>query len=173
MQLLWINLVTDVFPGLALSLEPAELGIMQEPPRDTQRPIMDNNDFKRLSLQASVISGASLLPYIYGLARYGRGPKASTLSFLSLTAAQLLHTLNCRSDKLTFLENAALPKNPHLAKCMWGTAAAHSLFFLPPIRKILALSPLGLIDMALVSATSFGSLFVNAFLKKVTREGNL
>ncbi|WP_457755894.1 HAD-IC family P-type ATPase [Thermodesulfatator indicus] len=173
MQLLWINLVTDVFPGLALSLEPAEPGIMKEPPRDPQKPIMDTNDFKRLSLQASVISGASLFPYVYGLVRYGRGPKASTLSFLSLTASQLLHTLNCRSEKLTFLENSALPKNPHLAKCMWGTAAAHSLFFLPPIRKVLGLSPLGLIDTVLVAATSFGSLFFNAFLKKVIREGHL
>ncbi|WP_022854453.1 cation-translocating P-type ATPase [Thermodesulfatator atlanticus] len=170
MQLLWINLVTDVFPGLALSLEPGEPGVMEEPPRDPSLPIMDQQDFKRLTLEASVISGASLLPYFYGLARYGQGPQASGLSFLSLTAAQLLHTFNCRSEKLTFLENAALPQNPYLARCMLGTAASHSLLFLPPIRKILGLGPMGIIDALVVAGSSLGSLFLNAFIKKVSRQ---
>jgi P-type Ca2+ transporter type 2C len=55
MQLLWINLVTDIFPGLALSMEPAEPDIMTRPPRDPEEAMITREDLKRMTFESGVI----------------------------------------------------------------------------------------------------------------------
>ena len=78
MQLLWINLVTDIFPGLALAQELPEPDILEKPPRDPQTPIISAPDLRRLGLESTVISGSALASYGYALLRYGPGPQAGT-----------------------------------------------------------------------------------------------
>jgi Ca2+-transporting ATPase len=69
MQLLWINLVSDVLPCLALTMEAPEPGILDRPPRDREEPIISRADFKRMGLESATISLAALGAYGVGLAR--------------------------------------------------------------------------------------------------------
>ena len=87
MQLLWINLISDIFPGLALALEAPEPDVLTYPPRNPEEPIIRKQDFKRIFWESSVLSAGTLGVYGYGLARYGQGPQANTLAFMTLSAA--------------------------------------------------------------------------------------
>ena len=99
MQLLWINLVSDIFPGLALALEPPEPDVLSQPPRDPNEPILQSKDFKRIAFEAAMLTGGAMGAYAIGRVRYGAGPRAGTLAFFSLSTAQILHALSCRSKK--------------------------------------------------------------------------
>ena len=74
-QLLWLNLVTDIFPGLALGLEAPEPNVLNVPPRSPETAIIETADFKRLGFEAGIISLFTLLAYSYGIANYGIGDK--------------------------------------------------------------------------------------------------
>jgi len=60
MQLLWLNLVTDIFPGLALALEPSEPDVLQVPPRHADEAIVKPEDFKRITFESSMLSASTL-----------------------------------------------------------------------------------------------------------------
>ena len=98
-QLLWLNLVTDIFPGLALGLEAPEPNVLNVPPRPSDAAIIDYTDFKRLGFEAGTISLFTLAAYSYALINYGVGNRASTIAFMSLVTAQLLHALSCRNNQ--------------------------------------------------------------------------
>ncbi|MDD3581734.1 MAG: cation-transporting P-type ATPase, partial [Desulfobacca sp.] len=147
MQLLWINLISDIFPGLALALEAPEPDILERPPRDPGRPIFTGADFKRMSFESATLTAGALGAYSYGLARYGRGLGASTMAFHSLTTGQLLHAISCRSEEHSILGPETLPPNHYL-----NAALAISLFFqfltigLPALRTVLGLTPVKITD---------------------------
>ena len=99
MQLLWINLVTDIFPALALAVEPPAPDILSRPPRDPSEPIIGSSDFKRYGFESLAITAGTMASYGYAIARYGIGPRAGSTAFMTLTLAQLLHAYSCRSDR--------------------------------------------------------------------------
>src|SRR5699024_11856109 len=70
-QLLWLNLVTDSFPALALGVEKGEEDIMDQPPRDPDEPILDKHSAILIGLQSIAITIATLGAYFYGLKHYG------------------------------------------------------------------------------------------------------
>ncbi|HWU39375.1 MAG TPA: cation-translocating P-type ATPase C-terminal domain-containing protein, partial [Candidatus Acidoferrum sp.] len=166
MQLLWINLVSDIFPGLGLALESPEPDILTQPPRDPQEPIIRSSDLKRVTLEAGILSSASLGAYGYGIARYGMGPQANTMAFLSLSTAQILHALNCRSEKPTLFGANRMAPNRYFDLAVGGTLAlqAAALFF-PPLRALLGISPLGLADYLVVGGAALAPLLVNERVK--------
>ncbi|MEW6218752.1 MAG: HAD-IC family P-type ATPase [Thermodesulfobacteriota bacterium] len=169
MQLLWINLVTDIFPGLALSLEPAEADVLWQPPRDPREPIVHRAHLARLGREAAVLGASSLAAYGYGLARYGRGPRAGGLAFLSLTIGQLLHALSCRSDRHTVLDYGHLAPNRHLSRALLGSLALQGAAILVPgLRSFLGVAALGVSDLLVVGAAAGLPLVVNETVKKAT-----
>ena len=121
MQLLWLNLVTDIFPGLALALEPPEPDVLAQPPRNPNTPIIQPSDFRRILFESSLLSASSLTAYGYGVSRYGIGPRSSTIAFESLVAAQLMHALSCRSTKAHLWGGQPLPPNPYLTFALAGS----------------------------------------------------
>ncbi|MFN3594151.1 MAG: HAD-IC family P-type ATPase [Thiobacillaceae bacterium] len=138
MQLLWINLLTDVFPALALSLEPPEPDVLRRPPRDPQEPIIRRQDLRRYGVEAAALTAGSLAAYGYGLMRYGPGPQAGTLAFMTLTLGQLLHALSCRSDTHGLFSRERLPDNHWLSIAVAGsTALQAATVLLPPLRSLL------------------------------------
>jgi Ca2+-transporting ATPase len=96
LQILWLNLVTDTFPALALALEPAEPGVMERSPRDPERAILSGPFLKAMLFYAAFITGSTLLAYGWGL-RTGDPARAVTLAFVTLALAQLFHLGNARS----------------------------------------------------------------------------
>lgn len=150
LQLLWINLVTDVAPALALALEPAEPGVMEEPPRAAKETVLRPQDFRAIGVQGAMFSGAALLSQALGTLRYGPGEQATGMAFTTLTASQLLHALSSRSDRVSLFGAERLQPNRYLTRAMGGLAAMQagvSLF--PPARRLLGLSRLGVSDLAL------------------------
>jgi Ca2+-transporting ATPase len=172
MQLLWINLVSDIFPGLALALEPPEPDVLTLPPRDPAEPIVQPADFKRILFESAVLSAGSMTALGYGIARYGRGPQANSIGFLSLTCGQLLHALSCRSKRHSIFERDGLPPNPWLTGALTGSFALQGLAMLVPgVRGLLGIGPVGLIDFAVIGGTAVLPLLVNE-ASKGTAKGN-
>src|SRR5262249_35017501 len=90
--LLWLNMLTDVVPALALALEPAEEGVMERPPRDPEAPLFDARSLRRLARHAPAMTAASLAAYgLRAAARAGPGARRA-MAFTSLATSQLLHT---------------------------------------------------------------------------------
>jgi Ca2+-transporting ATPase len=161
MQLLWINLLTDIFPALALALEPPERDVLKQNPRDPAEPIIRRQDFRKLVRESSVISAGCLGVYAASVASGGLGMRASTNAFMTLTTSQLLHALACRSEETTVLDRTR-QRNPYLAVALGGSLGLQLLAALvPQLRGILRLSPLALADVALIAAGAGLPFLVN------------
>jgi Ca2+-transporting ATPase len=167
MQLLWINIISDIFPGLALSMEAPEPDVMTRPPRDPRAPLFSAGDFKTMLGESAGITGGALAAFAYGAARYGLGPGAGTMAFQTLTVGQLLHAYSSRSEHSGLFSPDPLPPNPHLKWAIGGSLALQALtLFLPPVRGFLGLTALRPADLAVVAAAAGLPLFVNEYLKE-------
>ena len=97
LQILWINLVTDVFPALALALEPSAPGVMRRPPRSPGTSLLDRPFLVLIVFQGVMLGAIILAAYAWALDVYGEGAQARTIALLALVGAQLGHMFNCRS----------------------------------------------------------------------------
>jgi Ca2+-transporting ATPase len=168
MQLLWLNLVTDIFPGLALALEPPEPDVLNQPPRNPNEPIIQTADFRRIALESSVLSVSALAAYGYSIGTYGISPQSSTIGFMSLTLAQLFHSLSCRSKHPRLFGPDRLSPNPYLAVALTGSIALQLLSAaVPGLRHLLGLAPLRLLDGAVITTSALLPLLVNESTKQL------
>jgi Ca2+-transporting ATPase len=169
LQLLWINLLSDVFPGLALAVEPAEPDVMKRPPRDPRRPILDARDLRRTLFEATTISGGAMAAYLYGISRYGMGPQARSIGFMTLVVAQLVQAYSCRSETHRFYDTPHLKRNAYLDIAVGGSLALQVLTpYVPPLRKLLGLTPLSPVDAVVAAAAAALPFFIN----ELTKDGN-
>jgi P-type Ca2+ transporter type 2C len=172
MQLLWINLISDVFPGLALALESPEPDVMSEAPRDPREPVLKGADFRRIATESAALSCGALAAYGYGLARYGAGAHASSLAFTSLTSGQLLHAASCRSGSHSVFSHGMLPINNYLTAALAGSYGMQALAFLiPGLRNLLGLTPIGAADGMIIAAGALAPFVVNEATKLLTFSG--
>lgn len=157
MELLWINLVTDVFPGLGLALADPDPDVMDRPPRRAGEHIVPQRDFARMAQDSGVIALSALLSHMVGLSRYGPGPETRGMTFLTLSQAQLLYTLVCQRTDPRKLHPDQLLENRTLDLALLGSSALGALpFFSPFLRRLLGIAPLRLPDVAL----SFGAALI-------------
>jgi P-type Ca2+ transporter type 2C len=162
MQLLWINLVSETSLGLAIALDPPEAGIMEQPPRDPNEPIIRPQDFKRMGFEALTLSAGSLGAYGYGVARYGIGPRASTLGFTSLVSGQILHALSSRSEKQSIFDWPPRQPNHILSLTVAGSLALQAaVFAIPFLRNLLGIASISLVDSLVMGAGAAVPLLVN------------
>jgi Ca2+-transporting ATPase len=167
-QLLWINLISDILPALALALEPPEPNVMTRAPRDPAAPVAAKSEFKRLALQAAAMSAGTLAVYGAGLARHGAGPRASGAAFTTLASAQLLHALSARSERHGLFTRARLAPNSYLTAAIAGSFAAQGLVTVSPgLRSILGLTPPQFSDVLLTAAGAAGSFAANEAAKRL------
>jgi Ca2+-transporting ATPase len=96
LQILWLNLITDVFPALAMAWETPEAGIMTRPPRDPERPIITNIYKLRIGFQGLVITMGPLCVYIMTLNKGFALDESRTIGFMALALVQLFHIFNVR-----------------------------------------------------------------------------
>ncbi len=97
LQILWMNLVTDVFPALALAVEPPSTEIMKQRPRDPERSLLSTKLVTLIAWQAAMLAALALAAYLWALQVYGRGAHSRTIALLALIGGQMGHTFNCRS----------------------------------------------------------------------------
>ncbi len=153
LQILWLNLVTDTFPALALAFEPGEDAIMQRPPRPADATILSRPFLRSLMFFAALIAGSTLIAFTWGLLT-GSLERAVTLSFVTLALAQLFHLGNARS-RHAVLRRSDVVSNP------WALGAVPLVFGLqiaavhwPPLARVLGTVPLTLAEWAGVIALS-------------------
>lgn len=97
LQILWMNLVTDVFPALALAVEPASPEIMNQPPRNARSTMLSKPFLLLIAWQAVMLGAIGLGAYMWALQRYGPGAHSRTVALFALIGGQLGHVFNCRS----------------------------------------------------------------------------
>jgi Ca2+-transporting ATPase len=166
MQLLWINLLSDIAPGLALALEQPEPDVLARPPRNPGEPIIKTSDFKRIAFESAMLSAGSMSAYFYGISRYGMGPSAGTIAFSSLTLGQLLHAYSCRSETHSIFDKGNLPPNPYLNAAIAGSVGLQVLaMVVPGLRTLLGITPIGFIDWLVVGGSAVLPLIVNEATK--------
>src|SRR5207344_355035 len=112
LQILWINLVTDVFPALALALEPSAPGVMRRKPRSPRAALLSRPFLVLISWQGVMLAVITLAVYGWALHLYGPGAHARTVALLALVAVQLGHMFNCRSRRYSAF--SGLFRNPFL-----------------------------------------------------------
>jgi P-type Ca2+ transporter type 2C len=158
MQFLWINLLSDVAPALALGMEPAEADAMARPPRDAAAPMLSRHALAGVAVDAGALAATTLGVHAFAARRYGAGARATTLAFSTLTTAQLLHALTYRSRRGDGVRRLA---SPLLAGVVGGSIALQAAALaVPPLRRVLGLTPLPLGDWALAAGAAALPLLV-------------
>jgi len=100
-HILWINLITDSFPALALGVEPSEKGLMKRKPRHPQTPILGDGIARMIIFQGIMIGALSLMAFMIG--QQTDLVTARTMTFITLSLSQLFHSYNIRSRYLNVL----------------------------------------------------------------------
>jgi len=166
MQLLWINLLSDVLPALGLALEPAERDVLEQPPHPAAAPILGRAELGGLAREGTIMATATLAAYGLSLARHGDPGRASSIAFSSLVGAQLLHALTARSSRAGLFGGERLPANRPLAAMLLGSTALQlAVLLLPGLRRFMGLTPLGLGDVATSAAGALLPYLVNEAAK--------
>ena len=112
LQILWMNLVTDVFPALALAVEPTSPEIMKQPPRSSQTTLLSRPFLALIGWQAVMLAALALGAYFWALQMYGPGAHSRTVALFALIAVQLGHMFNCRSPSRSAFDG--LFRNPFI-----------------------------------------------------------
>lgn len=173
MQLLWINLLSDIFPGLALAMEEPDPEVLDKPPRDPNEPIVRPEDFGRITFEAGAMTAASLAAYGYGLTRYGMGPQAGTIAFQSLTIGQILHAFSCRSENPVLFGSRKMPPNNYLNLAVFGSLALQAMAMLVPgLRSLLGITSITAMDAAVIGGAAVVPLVVNELSKQPPQRGD-
>src|SRR5208283_2528390 len=120
--------------------------------------------------ESAIMSATTLGAYGYGIARYGRGAKAGTMAFMTLTTGQLLHALSCRSEKLSMFDKERLPSNRYLDAALVGSFAVQALTIaVPGLRGLLGTTAINLTDALVIGGSALVPLVVNEATKKTMR----
>jgi Ca2+-transporting ATPase len=98
-QILWMNLLTDGAPALALAMEKGEPGIMERPPRPPGQPLIDRSIVLGMVLQGIAITAVTLLAFWIGIAGYGSVAVARSMAFVTLSGCQVLRAYTSRSER--------------------------------------------------------------------------
>ena len=133
-QLLWINLVTDSFPAIALGMEPAEKDIMNRKPNDSKKSIFADGLWEKIFVERFMIGILTLFAFSLGNKLYGL-QVGRTMAFISLSMLELVHSFNVRSEESLF--KAGLFKNKYLIGAfLIGTILQVGVVVIPKIADI-------------------------------------
>ncbi len=155
-QLLWLNLVTDSLPALALGVEPVEEGIMDQAPRRADENLFDRRFTFRLLWQGTMVGLLSLAAYILGeyvLSDPGEAyAAANTMAFATLTLCQLFHAFDVRSEHHSLFRTGFF-SNPAMNKAfLIGLAMQLAVLLVPPFQVIFQVVPLNALEWLTVLA---------------------
>lgn len=185
-QLLWLNLVTDSFPALALGTEKGDPDIMSVKPRAAKEPILDRSMIIGIIIQSTALFGSVLAAYMMALNRYPdylTNPEhmayARTYAFATLICAELIRSHSSRSERFTIFEIGVLSNRI----IVWATILSFVLLavviYVPVLRPIFETVFLGWTDWATIlifcaipfAAGELYKVFKRAFAGKQERTG--
>ena len=138
-HLLFINLLTDSLPAIAIGMEKAEKDLLSEPPRDPKQGILTKDLMTALFVQGGLIAVCTMIAFHIGLST--DSATASSMAFATLTLARLFHGFNCRSRHSIF--KISLTSNIYSIGAFFGGVLLLALvIFVPVMRTLFSVSPL-------------------------------
>ncbi|MDD3862985.1 MAG: cation transporting ATPase C-terminal domain-containing protein, partial [Clostridia bacterium] len=164
-QILFVNLISDSFPAIALGLEPAEKDIMKAKPRSSKTNLFSNGVGKMIVIMGLCQSAVVLACFLIGKFNFGSDEIAMSMAFYSLNIVQLFYLMSVRTKDSAF-------KN-HLFNNKWAVAAILSSFgiilliALTPLHTFLRLVSLDLIHWIIIFALSISIFFVSEVVKRI------
>lgn len=139
-HLLFINLLTDSLPAIAIGMEPAERDLLSEKPRDPKEGILTKKFMTDIFVQGALIAAVTMAAFYMGLNK-GGSALASTMAFATLTAARLFHGFNCRSKHSIF--KIGFSGNWYsLAAFAAGMVFLNLVLFVPVLKRLFLVSSL-------------------------------
>ena len=138
-HLLFINLLTDSMPAIAIGMEPARRGLLDRKPRDPKAPILDRPLLFRIGGQGLLIAVATMVAFYLGY-QGGDAMLASTMAFATLTLARLFHGFNCRGAESIFHLKFSSNKYSVLA-FFAGVVLLLAVLFVPGLKGLFLVSP--------------------------------
>ncbi|MEE1388995.1 MAG: cation transporting ATPase C-terminal domain-containing protein [Clostridia bacterium] len=164
-QLLWINLVTDSFPAIALGMEPAEKDIMNKKPNDNKKSIFADGLWEKIFVEGLMIGILTLFAFSLGNKLYGL-EVGRTMAFISLSMLELIHSFNVRSEES--LIKAGLFKNKYLIGAfLIGTILQVGVIIIPKIAGIFDVVPLSSKQWIYTAVISILPLVIVEMQKKI------
>lgn len=168
LQILFLNLVTDVFPALAFGTGKGEMDIMKRPPRKANEPIMSAKRWK-----SAIIYGLSITVAVVGITAYAylvlklSAKVINNMAFYTLVLAQLLNVFNMVERKVSFFNNEVV-KNPWVwSAILLSLLITISVYYIQPLANALFLTNLAAEQIVLVIVFAFGSLVLSQILKRL------
>ena len=164
-QLLWINLVTDSLPAIALGLEKPEKDIMQRKPIDSKKGIFANGLWNKIILEGTMIGVLTLVAFSIGN-KYYTLEVARTMAFLSIGFLELIHSINVKNEKSIF--EAGLFENKYLVgSFVLGIFVQAIVVVVPAFAKVFEVVPLSLTQWIITIAISILPIPVIELQKKI------
>jgi len=141
-QLLWLNLITDGAPALALGLEKGDPDLMEQPPRNPDEPILNRFMLTGISIQTVAITAVTLCAYWIGLSRYPE--MAPTMAFVTLSFSELLRAFTARSERVPILKVGLFTNKVMNWAILSSLVLLLGVVYIPFLQGIFDTSPLGL-----------------------------
>lgn len=163
-QLLWVNLVTDSLPAIALGLEPPEKNIMNRPPRDSRKSIFADELMGKIVVEGFMIGMFTILAFFIGNKYYGI-EVARTMAFISLGMLELIHSFNVKSEESIF--KVGLFENKYLLGAfVLGTVLQLGIIFVPSLAEIFKLTQLNATQWLITIVISIAPIIIVEIQKK-------
>ena len=169
-QILWMNLVTDGFPALALAVDPKSPDLMKQPPRRPEARLLDGSRLVIIGAQGFMLGAISLGAFTYSL--YGlhqEVEQARTVAFTVMVVAQLAHAFNCRSERLSLFQLGVGTNRPLVWALLVSLVVQMVVLTVPEVATIFKVVPLPIEDWALMGAMGLLPFFIMESIKLVRR----
>ncbi|MGZ4886200.1 MAG: calcium-translocating P-type ATPase, SERCA-type [Candidatus Aminicenantales bacterium] len=169
-QILWVNLVTDGLPALALGVDPVDPYIMNRPPRKPDEPVITRPRAWIMMAQGAFIAACSLSAFLFVLGVEKEGiVRARTAALAVLSCSQLFHAFNCRSMKVSLFKLGVF-SNPSLVLATGSSFLLQlSIIYVPFLQTIFKTQALSLLDLGVIMAFSSLPLWAMELVKALNR----
>ncbi len=172
-HLLWVNLVTDSLPAIALGLDPTEKDIMRRKPFDNEKSLFSDGLFARIVCEGIMIGLLALIAFSIGSVYFdspGNHDIGRTMAFATLSISQLFHAFNMRSDKSLF-EIGAFENHYLVLAFIAGVLLQISVIMIKPLSVLFKVTQLDLKQWLFVSALSFMPIIIVEIQKFSQQKG--
>ena len=169
-QILWMNLVTDGFPALALAVDPKSPDLMKQPPRRPEARLLDGSTLLAIGAQGLMLGAISLGAFAYSL--YGlhqEVEQARAVAFTVMVIAQLVHAFNCRSERWSLFQVGLWTNRPLLLAFSLSLGFQIVVLTVPAVSTIFKVVPLPIEDWALMGAMGVLPFFLMELIKALRR----
>ena len=173
LQILWLNLITDIFPAFALALEPSAPDVMKRPPRDPQESLLTLRFVGLIVWQGLLLTGVTLFAFAVGMHWHGTEGEglrqATTMAFMTLALAQVFHAFNARSQRRSAFTDLLFTNGWLWAATGICLVLQGAAIYLPLLQRVLHTVPPTISDWGVISVCSLMPVAVVEFVKMFQR----